>query len=113
MMKTMWSIVTLALASMSATVAAEGDCSNYGVQQQVSVTGDNEISCVYQYCAGGPSGAGAAGVGVGTANGNGEAGASAAAGTECEQDAGEPASNEPEGPAARAMRTLATGTKAR
>lgn len=68
--------------------ANDGSCNNYGVQQQVSVTGNNQ-NCVYQNCFGEEAGAGAVGVGVGSGLGEGKADASASAGTDCNQTQGQ------------------------
>ncbi|HUR69228.1 MAG TPA: hypothetical protein VM370_08275 [Candidatus Thermoplasmatota archaeon] len=85
-------LLTAGFTLLAGAVAAEEPshaCSNYGVQTQVTVVGDNEnMNCTIQHCETGPQGAGAAGVGVGTAAGDGEAGAEASAGAACDQSAG-------------------------
>ena len=85
------SLMTAAIAIVT-PASAQADCTNYGVQNQVTVIGNNDYHCTYQYCATGGAGAGSAGVGAGTAGGSGTAGASATAGTGCTNDAtqGEP-----------------------
>jgi hypothetical protein len=86
-------IVTLTAAAIffacAPVVSAEpGDqtCANYGIQNQVTVYGDNSsYNCQYQYCVQG-AGAGAAGASVATPSASsGDVGVAASAGTGCHQ----------------------------
>lgn len=84
-------MISAAIASFTGGAAAEEPsyaCSNYGVQNQVTVTGDNSnMNCSIQHCEE-AAGAAGVGVGVGTAAGEGNAGGEASAGTKCEQSTG-------------------------
>ena len=109
LMKAVLIVSSLMLASLPilSIVAADEGCDNYGVQNQISVTGSNTYSCKFQHCEQGAAGAGSAGVGVGTAGGAGNGGAQASAGSGCKQDTGGESSDGGAGLGAHAVQLAA------